>query len=49
MYNSPNSSITINKKGGVIKPALKYKNGGLINIVVDGFLHSRKHDLKKLD
>ena len=49
MYNSPNSSITINKKGGVIKPALKYKNGGLINIVVDGSLHSRKHDLKKLD
>ena len=49
MYNSPNSSITTNKKGGVIKPALKYKNGGLINIVVDGSLHSRKHDLKKLD
>lgn len=49
MYNSPNSSITINKNGGVIKPALKYKNGGLINIVVDGSLHSRKHDLKKLD
>ena len=49
MYNSPNSSITINKNGGIIKPALKYKNGGLINIVVDGSLHSRKHDLKKLD
>lgn len=49
MYDSPNSSITINKKGGVIKPALKYKKGGLMNIIVEGALHSRKHDLRELE
>ena len=49
LYNNPNTSITIGKKGMVIKPLPKFQNGGQINIIVDGSLHSRKHNLKDLE